>query len=335
MKITLLSILLLGFTLVYGQEKGIPQGTISTQSVNWYSVEEALALSKANPKPFLVDVYTDWCGWCKRMEATTYRDPQVVTYLNQNFYAIKFNAETKDTITYLGKEYVNRGKTHDLAKVFLGRGSSYPTTFFMSDAYTMALNVPGYLKANQLAPFIVYYKEKAYGGSDINAFMKDFADTFEKPIEGGELEFQSFNDLYQGEKSHKKKSILVITSPKSSISTMLVKTILQDSLVAIEVNKRFNVVNLDISSADTLYFGKQQLLPTTTVHQGEHFFLSQLPEIVYPSVVVFDENNNFITVVPQYMGKEFTKAITTFFGDDLYKKEGANFQQYYSQWNKK
>ena len=53
--------------------------------VKWYSLEEAVALQKKKPKKIFIDMYTDWCGWCKRMDATTFTDPAVSAYLNENF----------------------------------------------------------------------------------------------------------------------------------------------------------------------------------------------------------------------------------------------------------
>lgn len=81
-----------------GQHKG---------PINWLTLEEADSLYKIQKKPIFIDVYTDWCGWCKRMDASTFMDPNVGTYLNQNFYAVKLNAETKDSIQFNGKLYTN------------------------------------------------------------------------------------------------------------------------------------------------------------------------------------------------------------------------------------
>ena len=77
-----------------------------SQGVEWLGLNEAFELQKKDPKPMLVDVYTDWCGWCKHMDATTFKDPQIVSYLNQNFYAVKYNAETKDSMIVNSKLYV-------------------------------------------------------------------------------------------------------------------------------------------------------------------------------------------------------------------------------------
>ena len=75
--------------------------------INWLSLQEADSLYQINPRPMFIDVYTDWCGWCKRMDATTFQDQNIANYLNANFYAVKLDAETKDSINFKGKQYTN------------------------------------------------------------------------------------------------------------------------------------------------------------------------------------------------------------------------------------
>jgi uncharacterized protein YyaL (SSP411 family) len=74
--------------------------------VKWMTITEAVNASKTTPKPIILDFYTDWCGWCKRMMATTYADPGLASYINQYFYPVKFDAEGKDTVTFQGKTYM-------------------------------------------------------------------------------------------------------------------------------------------------------------------------------------------------------------------------------------
>lgn len=75
--------------------------------INWLSLQEADSLYKINPRPMFIDVYTDWCGWCKRMDATTFQDQNIANYLNANFYPVKLDAETKDSINFKGRQYTN------------------------------------------------------------------------------------------------------------------------------------------------------------------------------------------------------------------------------------
>ncbi|MFT6716831.1 MAG: thiol:disulfide interchange protein, partial [Saprospiraceae bacterium] len=61
-------------------------------AIKWLTMEQAYKASRTLDKPIFIDVYTSWCGWCKRMDQTTFRDPVVANYINTNFYPVKFNA---------------------------------------------------------------------------------------------------------------------------------------------------------------------------------------------------------------------------------------------------
>lgn len=56
--------------------------------ITWMSFEEAVAKSQKEPRKMFIDVYTDWCGWCKRMDATTFQDSIVAKYMGEKFYAV-------------------------------------------------------------------------------------------------------------------------------------------------------------------------------------------------------------------------------------------------------
>ena len=69
--------------------------------VKWLTIAEAMEKNKVQPKPIIMDFYTDWCGWCKHMMKTTYADPNLASYINAYFYPVKFDPEGKDTVEYL------------------------------------------------------------------------------------------------------------------------------------------------------------------------------------------------------------------------------------------
>lgn len=110
---------------------------IDNSKIQWYSIEDALAAQKQSQKKLFIDVYTDWCKWCQVMDQKTFTDPAVIQYINENFYAVKFNAEQKQAINYQGKtyEYINGGRRgiHGLAYELLDRQASYPSFVVLNE----------------------------------------------------------------------------------------------------------------------------------------------------------------------------------------------------------
>ena len=74
---------------------------VQSQDVNWITIEKAQELQKTNPKNIIMDIYTDWCGPCKLMDKNTFQNSDVANFLNENFYAVKFNAEGNSSVNYL------------------------------------------------------------------------------------------------------------------------------------------------------------------------------------------------------------------------------------------
>jgi len=132
--------------------------------IKWMSFEQAVEKNKTEPKKIFIDVYTNWCGWCKRMDATTFKDSAVVSYLNKYFHAVKLNAETKDTIRFQGHDFVFRpeNRANDIAISLLNKKMSYPTMVYMDEAISMLSPVPGYLTAEQIMPVLKYYGDNIY-----------------------------------------------------------------------------------------------------------------------------------------------------------------------------
>ncbi len=162
-QISLLFIVLIGFNA-------------QAQDINWISWEEAVQLSKsdAQPKKIFVDVYTDWCGWCKKMDKNTFQHPEVSKYMQKNFYMVKMDAEGKDPIEYQGKtfKFVPSGRRgyHELAAALLQGRMSYPTVVFLDEQLNMLSPVPGYQQVEPFMQIAKYFGENIYKDKDWESY---------------------------------------------------------------------------------------------------------------------------------------------------------------------
>ena len=111
-----------------------------------------MAANKKAAKPLIIDVYTDWCGWCKRMDATTFKDPRVAEYVSANFYAVKLDAEQKGDIVYDGTTFTfqQQGKrgVHTLAASLLDGRLSYPSIVYLNGQMERTMISPGFKDAD-------------------------------------------------------------------------------------------------------------------------------------------------------------------------------------------
>ena len=142
--------------------------------IDWVSVDtldNVLKDSANNNKHIFIDVYTDWCGWCKRMDATTFSDPEVAKLMNKYFIPVKFDAEQKETIKLGSNEYkfVDNGKRgyNELAAALMQNKMSYPTIVLLNEKVQMIQPVPGYRSAKDIKPILTFigkgiYKEMSY-----------------------------------------------------------------------------------------------------------------------------------------------------------------------------
>jgi thioredoxin-related protein len=132
--------------------------------IQWVTFEEAVKKSQTEPKKIFMDMYTHWCGWCKRMDASTFKDPKVIEYLNKNFYAVKFDAETKDTIHFRDHDFFFHPdkRSNELAWSLMNGKMSYPTTIYLDETFALLSPVPGYITAEQILPILTYFGENIY-----------------------------------------------------------------------------------------------------------------------------------------------------------------------------
>jgi len=150
------------------------------EKIHWVTFEEAVKLNEKHPRKFFIDLYTNWCGWCKRMDAGTFQDSVIVKYLNEKYYAIKFNAEMKDTIRFQGKSFVfnPQFRAHEFALSLMnGKIAGYPTSVYLDEKYNVLTSVSSYLTAAQLEPILKYFGENKNKVVNWEDFQKSFIGT--------------------------------------------------------------------------------------------------------------------------------------------------------------
>ncbi len=156
--------------------------TQGNEKINWYSFEEAIELASENPKKILIDIYTDWCGYCKRMDAETFGDPNVAKYVNQNFYPVKFNSETRDTINFQGYTFVNEGEgrrsAHQLSIALLEGRMSYPSIVYINEDLEILTYIPGFMTPDRIEPILRFFAENHYKTQSWEEYKEIFSGTF-------------------------------------------------------------------------------------------------------------------------------------------------------------
>ena len=168
--IPILVIYIISISVSFGQER--------SKNVKWYTFQEAVKLSKENPKKLFIDVYTDWCGWCKKMDKETFEHPEIAKILNGEYYPVKFDAESKEPVNFVGKTFINEGgrsrNPHQLAVALLQGQMSYPSVAYMTEDLQLITAVPGYLTPEQIEPILLYFASDHYKTKKWEEFRASF-----------------------------------------------------------------------------------------------------------------------------------------------------------------
>lgn len=146
--------------------------------IKWHTWEEAIEKSKKNKKKIVVDIYTEWCGWCKKMDKITFAQMDIAKYINENYYAVKFDAEMQTPIILKGTEYKfvksgNRGY-HELAAFLLQGRMSYPTVVFLDEEFNIIQAIPGFQDEQTFEMIITYFETNSHKSIPWNKYMQNF-----------------------------------------------------------------------------------------------------------------------------------------------------------------
>jgi thioredoxin-related protein len=153
------------------------------KEIHWITdINELQQKMAKQPRKVIVDMYTEWCGWCKKMDAATYTNPSLVKYVNNNFYAVKFDAERMDTINFQGKSFFffPQYKANGWAIELMKGSMSYPTTVFMTENFANPTPIPGYQTIKDMEMFLTYFGDNAYKRVPFDGFKNAFVSKWDK-----------------------------------------------------------------------------------------------------------------------------------------------------------
>ena len=313
--------------------------------VKWLTIKEAQELNKKQAKPLLIDVYTDWCGWCKHMMKTTYSNPNTANYINSFFYPVKFNAETKDTIEYNGKVYKPTSASpktpHELAIKFLGTNLSYPSTIFVSNNFEYNLLSQGYLEDKKIEPLLVYTVENVFKSTNYEEFAKQFNNTFYDTIfKKAPLKFTTWQAIEKTQTNTStgsattKKTLVNIWANFCNSCKIQNATTLKDSAIATYISKNFNIINFDAESNDTIVFKNEKHFKQLVNGYPLNTFALRVSnnKLQFPTIAMLDEQGNTLDALNVFLTPQNLMPILHYYAEDKFKiMSWQDFQKSYSE----
>ncbi|MEP3839109.1 MAG: thioredoxin fold domain-containing protein [Algibacter sp.] len=157
-----------------------------SQNINWVTFEEAIQLQQKEPKKIMMDAYTNWCGPCKMLDKNTFQNKDVANYVNEHFYAVKFNAEGNEEINYNGQKFSNpnydpakanrRNSPHELSRYF--QIQAYPTIVFLDEKANLIFPLKGYKTPAQIELYLKMFKKDDHKSIDTQEKFNEYYKAF-------------------------------------------------------------------------------------------------------------------------------------------------------------
>lgn len=201
-----ISLLILAFCACFSSVT-FSQTNKPAEKIHWYTMDEAMKLNAEKPKKVFMDIYTDWCGWCKVLDKSTFPNPVIVEKMNKYFYAVKFNAERTDTIRFHGTAFINPNpgvgrSPHQFAAALLKGRMSYPSMVYfntlLKDSLSMITLVQSYMKPSQLEPVLEYIGGDYFKTMTYDTFMLKYKvlanDDWAPPVKPAVMNTVKFDD---------------------------------------------------------------------------------------------------------------------------------------------
>lgn len=129
-----------------------------SETINWLTFEQLKSALEEEPKKVFIDFYTDWCTYCRKMDKVVFTKPEVIQLLNEEYYAVRFNAETDSVVSFGGREFINdqvtqsRNPIHQIAQLLTVRNGQFvaPTMVVLDEEFMVTARYFEYLSSKRL-----------------------------------------------------------------------------------------------------------------------------------------------------------------------------------------
>lgn len=166
MKAALLALYLTLLTVGCSPREKKPDQVVTPTSTGFLKYEDAVKLAKSQNKVILVDVFTDWCEWCKKLDENVYPDSAVKLEMGKYFAATKLNAESSSMRSFKGKDLSEQ----QIASIW--HVASYPTILFLSPDEEVITKIDGYTDPKEFAMILRFVGTGGYKNSDYDTWKK-------------------------------------------------------------------------------------------------------------------------------------------------------------------
>lgn len=293
--------------------------------VKWYTLAEAQELAKTTPKKLFIDMYTDWCGWCKKMDRETFENPAIAQYLNTYFYPVKFNAETKDTLLFKGKKYANtqtgQRPSHSLAIELLNGKMSYPTIVYLDENMNLLSAVPGYMTPRDIEPVLIFFGRNIFRATSYEEFKDYFSKTFidSTGLKKFPVSYLSFEEQALQNQTQPRQSIIYLTADWCGECKIMENTTFSDSIISSYLNRNFHIIRFNALEKDSVVFNNLTYKNQNGTHPFHDLAVTLLNgKMDFPVMVFMDEKNVLVSPVPGYFSPKNLEPVLHFFHEKAY-----------------
>jgi thioredoxin-related protein len=272
------------------------------KKVKWMKFEDAYAASQKTPRKIFVDIYADWCGWCKVLDRDTFSDTGVIRILNEHYYPVKLNSESKETHTVGDTKFSSPELAASLAMVKANESLGLPTMVIINENMQLCEMIQGFRKPDFLKERLSFF-----------AFNKNGAESSKK----AQVKWMKFEDAVAASQKAPRKIFVDIYADWCGWCKVLDRDTFSDAVVAKILNEQYYPVKLDAESKEmhTLPDGRTVSSPElaatlATSKPGERYGL--------PTMVVLNEKASILTRIQGAQKPDFMAPALLFFSENHY-----------------